>query len=334
MKSKALYEAFGYVEDKYLDMVDAPEKENLEMKQKHEHPVARKSVTFLIAAAICVSILAVTAMAAGWIPNIFAAVDPAFPEDAEILEAALQVTQTQEVETVSVPEIDFTQFTLYERYYDGESILLGYDLSKVMPEPVIGYQPDDELLAQIKHMPIWQQTARPEQTDDNLENMYALGYLTEEEYKGTLESRTEYAKQYGLDKYWQIIMDSEMKQILSPEQYEKFWDILLETGSCCVALPTEPWVGDHILVNGTDFGEFIGPGLPGNFRTDYTTDVGDCILLAPIPENTRNLDSVNVEISLRSSWRYLYIELDGDVYEHYVQNPPYPATFTLENVNN
>lgn len=332
MKSKKLYEAFGYIDDWYLDIVDAPQKETTEMKQV-KHFSLRKTIAYALAAAICISILAVTAMAAGWIPNIFAAVEPVRAEDAEILEAALQVTQAQEVETVSVPEVDFTQFTLYERYYDGESILLGYDLSKVMPETVVGYLPDEALLSQIKSIPCWQQASHPDQKDDDLKTNYTMGYITEEVYQGVLESRTEYAKQYGLGKYWQIIMDREMKETLSDEQYEKFWEMLLETGSCCVAVPSEPWIGDRILINGTDFSEFIGPDLPGNFRTDYETDVGNCIVLDPIPDSTRNLDSVEVELSLKSGWHYWYMELDGDVYDHYAQNPVYKATFILENVN-
>lgn len=325
-----LYEAFSYVDDKYLDIAEAP----FVSHQASHHFTLRRTISITLAAAICISILAVTAVAAGWIPNIFAAVEPSFREDAVILEAAVEATLEQEVEAVSVPEIDFTQFTLYERYYDGESILLGYDLSKVTPELIVGYQPDAQMLETIKEVPRWKQAAHPDQKDDNLETMYAQGFITEEAYLGVLEMKTDYAKQYGLEKHWQIVTDYEMKKTLSAEQYEKFWDILLKTGSCCVAIPTQPWVGDHILVNGTDFGEFIGPGLPGNFRTDYTTEVGNCIVLNPIPESTRNLDSVDVEISLRSSWQYLYMELDGDVYERYVQNPPYQATFTLKNVNN
>lgn len=333
MKSNKLYDAFGYIDDWYLDIVDAPQKETIDMKKETRHFSARRTFTLILAAALCISILAITAVAAGWIPNIFAAVEPAFPKDAEVLEAALQVTQTQEPETVSVPEIDFTQFTLYERYYDGESILLGYDLSKVMPEPVVGFQPDDALLAEIRKMPEWKQTADPGQTDDNLETMYAKGYITEEAYTMALESRTEYAKEYGLDKRWQIIMDSQMKHILSDEQYEEFWDILLETGVCCIAVPSDPWIADHIYVNDTDCGEVLGPDC-GNFRVDYTTDVGDCILLNPLPEAGRNQESVTVKLSLRSGWYYWYMELDGDVYSYFENNPAYEATFTLENVNN
>lgn len=333
MKSQKLFEAFSYIDDWYLDIADAPAKELSDMKKETKRFSGRKTLTVLLAAVICVSLLAVTAAAAGWIPNIFGSIKPAFPEDKEILEKAAQVTQAPEPEIVEIPEVDSTKFTLFERYYDGESIAIGYDLSKIMPEPVVGFQPDDTLLAKIKQMPEWQYTALPEQKDDNLETMYTLGYITEEAYKRALESRTEYAKQYGLDKYWQIIMDSEMKHTLSEEQYEQFWDILLENGSCCVAVPSDPWIGDHIFVNDTDCGEVLGPDC-GNFRVDYTTDVGDCILLNPLPEAGRNQDSVTVDLSLRSGWYYWYMELDGDVYIHFENNPAYEASFTLENVNN
>lgn len=329
MKSEKMYDSFNYIDDWYLDIADATVKETKEMK----HYTFRRVITVAIAAALCISLLAVTAMAAGWIPKIFAAVKPAFPEDAKILEAAIEATLEQNVETVSVPEIDYTQFTIYERYYDGESILLGYDLTKMMPETVVGYQPDAQMLDNIKQIPCWKQAAHPEQITDDLETLYAQGYITEEVYQGTLEMRTEYAKQYGLDKYWQINMDCEMKQTLSEEQYERFWDILLETGSCCVAFPSEPWIGDHIFVNGTDCGEVLGPDC-GNFRSDYTTDMGDCILLNPLPEVSVDQDSVDIEISLRSGWYYWYMELDGDVYEYFENNPPYPVVLTLKNVNN
>lgn len=329
MKSEKMYDSFNYIDDWYLDIADAPVKETKEMK----HYTFRRVITVAIAAALCISLLAVTAMAAGWIPKIFAAVKPAFPEDAKILEAAIEATLEQNVETVSVPEIDYTQFTIYERYYDGESILLGYDLTKMMPETVVGYQPDAQMLDNIKQIPCWKQAAHPEQKTDDLETLYAQGYITEEVYQGTLEMRTEYAKQYGLDKYWQINMDCEMKQTLSEEQYERFWDILLETGSCCVAFPSEPWIGDHIFVNGTDCGEVLGPDC-GNFRSDYTTDMGDCILLNPLPEVSVDQDSVDIEISLRSGWYYWYMELDGDVYEYFENNPPYPVVLTLKIVNN
>jgi len=330
MNGKGLYEAFSYVEDRYLDMVDAPEKETNIMKKR---PITlRRAAFYLIAAAVSVSLLTMTAMAAGWIPNIFAAVEPTRDEDAEILDAAIAATLPQNIETVSVPEIDFTQFTLYERYYDGESILLGYDVSKVMPDPVVGYVPEGELKEKLMEMPEYQRASHPDLTDDTLEQRVELGIHTQAEYEEILDKRSEYAKKHDLRKEYQIQMDWDMKNTLSPDQYEAFWKILEETGSCCVAIPSKPWIADHIYINDTDCSEVLGPDC-WNFRSDYETDMGDCILLTPLPDAGRNQDSVEVELTLRSGWYYWYMALDGDVYSHFESNPPHPAVFTIENVN-
>lgn len=333
MNGKILYDALGYIDDQYLDMVDAAEQEANNMKRKHFF--VRKTLLYLLAAAICVSLLTVTASAAGWIPNIFAAVEPAFPKDKEILDAALEATQTQEPETIEIPEADYTKITLFERYYDGDSVILGYDLSKVMPEPIVDFKPDAELMKEIKEMPEYAHTPYPGMTDDTLELKVELGILSQEEYEQRMESRSDYAKKYNLHKEWQLYMDEYMQWELSPEQYEQFWKILLEKGSCCVAIPSEPWVGDHILVNGHDMFETYAIGTNEYAgRVDYTTDVGDCILLNPLPTNAQDQPSVTVDLKLKSSWEYWYMELDGDVYLTCKSNPDYIATFTLENVNN
>lgn len=333
MKKDKLYEAFNYIDDWYLDIVDTPNKETTKMKKTETHISFKRTISVLLAAALCASILTVTAMAAGWIPNIFASVEPVFPEDAEVLNDAIEATQEQIVETYSVPEVDFTQFTLYERYYDGESILLGYDLSKIMPSPVVGYRPDNTLFAKIKEMPEYLRATAPELKDDTLESRLALGLISQEEYETALNNRSDYAKKFDLRKSMQLQMDWEMKNILSPEQYAQFWKILTETGSCCVAVPAQPWIADHVYVNDTDCGEVLGPDC-GNFRVDYSTDVGECMLLKPLPEAGRNQESVTVKLALRSGWYYWYMELNGDVYCYFENNPVHEASFTLENVNN
>ena len=201
-----------------------------------------------------------------------------------------------------------------------------------MPDPIVGYQPDEELFAKIKSMKEFEHTPYPGMTDDTLELKVELGIMTQEEYEQIMAGRSNYAKQFDLHKEWQLTMDAQMKETLSPEQYEQFWKILSETGACCVVLPSEPWIGDHILINGHDNGEVIGPDCWSN-RSDYTTDQGNCILLNPLPEAARNQETISVELSLRSGWYYWYMELDGDVYSYFESNPPYPATFILENVN-
>ena len=287
MNSRKLYEAFNYVDDWYLDIVDAPAKETTNMKSPKQTFSAKRFFSIALAAAFCVSILAVTAMAAGWIPNIFASVDPVWEEDAKILEEVLQVTQEPKVESFSAPELDFTQFTLYERYYDGEKILLGYDKSKVMPEPIVGFQPDEALLAQIM--------------ESDIEGQEAVVYPPLEEK-------------------------------LSQEQYEQFQRILSENGVCCVAIPSEVYVADHIWVNDADCGEVLSPTC-GNFRSDYTTEFGDCIILTPLPEAGRNQDTVTVKLNLRSGWDYWYVQSSGNILHTYVPNPAFPITVTIENVN-
>ena len=107
MNGKNLFRALEYVDDRYLDIADAALQEATDMKQKHFS--GRKTILYILAAAICVSLLTVTAAAAGWIPGIFAAAQPkATPQDAPVLEAAQSVTQPQTPETVEFAEADYT----------------------------------------------------------------------------------------------------------------------------------------------------------------------------------------------------------------------------------
>lgn len=329
MNSKQLFEGFFFVDDSYLDLVDAQAAQPASLSPTTRHLPLRKLLTFVAAAAIAVSILAVTAVAAGWLPNIFAAVDPVSPEEKAVFDAALQQTQPEVPEVVNVPEVDYTQFTLFQRYYDGETILLGYDLSKVMPEPIVGFQPDAALTEKLTRMAEYQHTPYPGQTNDTLEQRVQFGIITQEEYDRILSDRTEYGKKHDLHRDWQITLDHMLEEELSPEQYAQFWNLLETNGSCCVALPSTPYVGDHIYINGHDCGEVLGEDC-WSFRTDYTTDQGDCILLNPLPDESKGLSSVDVEISLRSGWNYWYMELEGDVYSCYEANTPYQTTFTIE----
>ena len=66
MNGKNLFRALEYVDDRYLDIVDAAQ-EATDMKQKHFS--GRKTILYILAAAICVILLTVTAAAAGWIPT-------------------------------------------------------------------------------------------------------------------------------------------------------------------------------------------------------------------------------------------------------------------------
>ena len=223
MNGKNLFRALEYVDDRYLDMVDAAAQEATDMKQKHFS--GRKTILYILAAAICVSLLTVTAAAAGWIPNIFAAAQPkATPRDEPVLEAAQSATQSQTPETVEFAEADYTKFTLFQSYYDGKSIALGYDLSGVMPgETVVGFTPEDTLKQEILQRPdnqFW--CERYGLTDDTADQYLEAGVWTQEEYDLRLAGRSEYAKKYDLRRDSQIYMDDQLRALLTDGEYEEF----------------------------------------------------------------------------------------------------------------
>ena len=330
MKNK-MFEAVSYVDDWYLDMVDTPPKEILPMKEK-KHVSPRKFVSVLVAAVICASILAVTAMAAGWIPNIFREVQEKYPWDKELFEEAAQSPQSAP-EVVEIPQMDLSKFTLYERYYDGEKIMLGYDLNKIIPEPVVGFEPDEGLLKKLTNKPDYARMPYPGQTDDTLEQRLELGIIDKEEYNTALESRSDYAKQYDLHNYQNIVMDLELQHDLTPEQYEQFWKILVEKGHCCV-VTYNVYIGDHMWVNGVDMSETYDPETNAYAGiTEYVTENGKCLYLEPLPETVQDLDSVTVELKIKSGIMYRYMELDGYCYTAYADNQEQMASFTLDNVN-
>lgn len=326
MKSKTLYDAFGYIDDWYLDIVDAPPKETNEMKKENKHFSARRTFTLILAAALCISILTVTAAAAGWIPGIFSSLKDQYPKDQELFEAAAKANADAEPTVVQIPEMDASKLTLFEKYYDGQTILLGYDLEEIVPEAVAGYEPDAELLKEIKEMSKFEHTALPEQTDDSLEQLVELEFITSEEYKAILENRTEHAKQHDMRNYHNITMDHELKSILTTEQYEQFWNQMETKGYGCV-VTQEVYIGDHKFVNGADMSE------PQRI-TEYETDAGSCLRLEPLPTEGQNKETVTVDLKVKSSLIYWYMELDGYAYQLYKPNADQTVSFTLENVNN
>ena len=309
MNGKNLFRALEYVDDRYLDIADAALQEATDMKQKHFF--GKKTILYILAAAICVSLLTVTAAAAGWIPGIFAVAQPkATPRDAPVLEAAQRIPQPQTPETVEFAEADYTKFTLFQSYYDGKSVALGYDLSGVMPgETVVGFTPENTLKQEILQRPdnrFWCEMYGL--TDDTVDQYLEAGVWTREEYDLRGNS--------------QIYMDDQLRALLTDGEYERFWKILGETGSCCVAIPMKPYVGDHILLNGAD--------EPAD-RGDYTTEEGECLVLNNLPAAAQNQPSITVGLKFKSGWSYYYMELSGTSYRLYVPNPDYVTTISLEN---
>lgn len=327
MKSR-MFEAVSYVDDWYLDMVDTPPKEILPMKEK-KHVSPRKFVSVLVAAVICASILAVTAMAAGWIPNIFREVQEEYPWDKELFEEAAQSPQSAP-EVVEIPQMDLSKFTLYERYYDGEMVLLGYNLDAIIPDAVVGYEPNEEELAKITEKPLYTYSLMEGQTNDTLEQYVELGEYTEEDYNEILQGRSEHAKEYDLRNLCDIRMDLELQEMLTPEQYERFWDILAEKGHCCV-VTSSMYLSDHKKINGVEIYDPVEN--PDMLLVEYETDAGNCIRMENLPKTAQDQDSITVEMVLRSGRTYYYMELDGNCYRLYEPVEEQALSFALDNVN-
>ena len=193
MNSKLLYEAIGYADDHYLDLADEFLTEPV--REKQVHTLKRRTLMSLLAAIICISLLAATAVATGWIPGLFDALKEKYPEDEELFEAAAQANTEAVPEIAVIPEMDLSKFVLLERYYDGETILLGYDLEKILPEPVVGIEPEEAMLKNIRKSLRMSKVGwdSPRAWTEDPEPGYAAaynfkqdGYLMDSMLKGTL----------------------------------------------------------------------------------------------------------------------------------------------------
>ena len=304
MKEKQLWDAFGAIDERYLEIAEkttAPQR----------RISLRRTAGLILAAAICLSLLAVTAVAAGWVPSIFELLQEQFPEETVYAQAA-QASQTQIPEVVELPKMDASKFVLSQSYYDGQTILLGYNLEEMLPEPVVGYQVDEDLLREIKG------------TSQSFEGIDRKTY---EEIFGPLP---EYVQEHSM-KRDALAMEGELRQILSPEAYEKMWKLLLQNGSVCV-VTQDLFVGDHKLVNGVDTIAAMADHPEAIGMMDMYTEAGTCIYLNPLPEAAQNQSSVTVELKVKSGFQYWYLELEGHGYWAYAPNQEQIVSFTLENV--
>lgn len=309
MNSKLLLEAFRYVDDQYLDLLDVP---NV-VPAHRKHRSFKRLTTIALAAALCISLLTVTAMATGWIPGFFASLKEKYPQEADLFEAAAQANTDAVPEITDVPAMDLSKFVLLERYFNGETILIGYDLDLVVSDPVVGIEPDEALLKKIKkgnRMSSIGWDAREPWMDETTE-----GYAVKYNFK---------ADGYGMDKM--------MKGTLSPDEYEKAWDILEEKGWVCVAI-RDAAISDHFLINGHDLMDLYDPETNAfGSRTEYTEEMGTCLRLEPLPQDVRELDSVNVTLKINSTVQYWYLDRmgNGRVYYDSSTRESREVTFEIE----
>lgn len=314
MKSKKLYEALGYIDDWYLDIVDAPVKETADMKPK-KHFSARKIITYALAAAICISVLTITAVAAGWIPEMFLALKEKYPQDQELFDAAIQANANYAPEIIELPQLDLSQFVLLEQYFDDETILIGYNLDIVLPEPVVGIEPNSELLEIIK-------SGTP---------ITSIVWPEDESWQNTSISENASKHNLALDA---SEMDRMLKGTLSEAGYQKAWELMDTQGYVCIA-QRKAWLGDHILINGVDIVEAYLESNAYADRTDYTSEFGNCIRLEPLPEDVRIQNTVTITLNVRSSIDYWYMDLEGNgrIYYDTSSISTDPVSFEIEKVN-
>jgi len=312
MTGRELYEAIGQIDEKYLDMVDSPVKE-VEASIERKQITVRRTLTYLLAAAIAVSLLMVTAAAAGWLPGLFASLKEKYPADKELFEAAAQANTDAEPEFREIPQLDLSKFILLERYFDGENILIGYDLDRILPDPVVGVVADEALLRSIRKGV----------------RCSSIGWDGPQPWFE--EPATENAIKYDLSQD-AFTMDRMLKSTLTDAEYEKAWNLMEENGYVCVAV-RDVWVADHVLVNGVDTVEaYLSDGTSYSNRTEYTTEHGNCIRLEPLPEELKNLDTVTVTVDVRSSIQYWYMDRNGEgrVYSDGSSVESTPMSFELE----
>ena len=313
MKSEKLYDAFNYIDDWYLDSVDTPQKEATEMK-KRKHFSLRKTITYALAAVICISILTITAAATGWIPGLFYQLREKYPQDKELFEAAAQVNTDAVPEIIEIPHLDLSQFVLLEQYFDDNTILIGYDTEIDLPEPAVGIEPETELLNKIK----------------NGTKMSEISWSDQDSWH--MAPATENAKEHNLSGD-SAEMDRMLKATLSETAYQKVWELMEKQGYVCIAV-RNAWIGDHILINGVDTVEAYMESNAYADRTEYTSDLGYCIRLEPLPEDVRNQKQVTVTLNVRSSVQYWYMDLDGEGRVYYDDSSitTDPVSFELKKV--
>ena len=309
MKSKLLLDAFSYVDDQFLDLLDS----EIVLSAHGKRRSFKRLTTIAIAAALCISLLTVTAVATGWIPGFFASLKEKYPQEAELFELAAQANTDAVPEITDVPAMDLSKFILLERYFNGETILIGYDLDLVVSAPLVGVEPDEALLKKIKKG----------------SRMSSIGWDAREPWMDETAEGHAIKKNFKEDGY---CMDRMMKGTLSPEEYEKAWEILEEKGWVCVAV-RDAVISDHFLINGYDPMELYDPDTNAfGSRTEYTEETGTCLRLEPLPQEIRELDSVNVTLKISSTVQYWYLDRmgNGRVYYDSSTRESREVTFEIE----
>lgn len=268
-------------------------KEVAEMSNRRKFHMSRAG---MVAIAACIALmLGAVCYAAGW-PSLFQQMKDQTTQDMQKLyESAIEANEGKEPEVIDVDSPDFSALTVMESYYDGESLLLGIDISSVTPAPVIGYEPEEAIITEMKSIP------------GNYAFITGDDTLAQEEEQEWLENRTDHAKEADLRSMSAIIMDHQLKEKLSEDEYEQFWTLLGENGHACVVFQSVT-PSDHVLL--ADGGDC------GNASWTELSD-GWTLSISPLTDEAQNLDSLDLQLKLYTYQEYWYMELDGSAYIAY-----------------
>lgn len=289
-----LFEAIGQVDDGYLTRAEAL------LEAPARTGPRRKLWTMALAAAICASILAATAVATGWKTGIFRELEARESEDQALFQAAADANSEAAPAFAPIPELDMGQFVLLERYFDGDTILLGYDLEGILPRPAVGVEVDAGTLEDLRHgTPTASITWDGERTQADGRGKAKAHRLTQDGF----------------------LLDEDLQTILTQEEYDTMWQIL-ETEGYVVLAVWNPSVGDHILVDGQE--------LPEPWTTEYGTRLGACRRLDSLPDSVRSADTVTVTLNLRAGLWYYYLDLEGNAFRYCHHTASQTVPFVIE----
>ena len=317
MNREQISEAVGNLADRHITATLQYDPRGVSGGPERIIPMKTRTIRkpLLIAAVVALLLaLGVSAYAAGWLAPIFHKMQGMTPdtEQKALYEAAEQavIDQEQTPETVTLPAFDNSKITLSERYYDGNTLLLGVNLEEVVPGMTVGYTPDDALLAKIDNVAFFHDV----HGDDNLDALLAEG-MERSLYEEYLDHRTDYAKEYDLRNLSAITLDWMLKEKLSAEEYEAAWKLLRETGRLCV-VDSEVYIGDHItLDDGTD----LGPAGQQNMDSgDTSANSGNIFIEASsLPEAAQNRDALHINLNVKNARTYYSMTLGGPAYFYY-----------------
>jgi len=319
MNRELLSKAFGDIDESFIAQAYRPVPEDTSGSSGKSIRLKKKRILTLALAAALLLSLSVAAYAKGWMAPIFHSARYVIPDPEDrrpdreayyteieeknaVFEAAEQYMNERgpTPESVHLPELDDSEISLLERYYNGNMLALGVHLETDLPDFAVVYELEED----IREKATFLEFVDLQDSDDDLDALLAAG-MQRDIYDRILEDRTDYAKKYNLRRQSAITLDGMLEQALPPEEYEAAWNLLLETGQLCV-VRNHLFISDHILMeDGTDLGETNN--FP--FYFDPSIPPGSLFIQAfELPEAARGLDSLTFQLIVRHVQTFYYMD--------------------------